>query len=81
LCLQAVRISRAEDGNFGDHKSIGQGLFEFRIQFGPGYRIYYGIEDEKIILLLIGGDKSTQAKDISKAKSFWTSYKQEKKNA
>lgn len=76
----SVRISRAESGNFGDHKSVGQGVYELRIPFGPGYRVYYAIEDEKIILLLIGGNKSTQSKDIEKAHSYWSFHKKEKKN-
>lgn len=74
----AVRIARAEDGNFGDHKSVGGGVYELRIPFGPGYRVYYAIEGQKIILLLIGGDKSTQSKDIEKAQKFWASRKKEK---
>ncbi|MCK6598992.1 MAG: type II toxin-antitoxin system RelE/ParE family toxin [Bdellovibrionaceae bacterium] len=74
----AVRIARAEDGNFGDHKSVGGGVYELRISFGPGYRVYYAIEGQKIILLLVGGDKSTQSKDIEKAQKFWVSHKKEK---
>ena len=76
----AVRIARAEDGNFGDHKSVGEGVFELRISFGPGYRVYYALDDGKIILLLMGGNKSTQSKDIEKAKLYWSSHKKEKKN-
>jgi len=62
-------------GNLGDHKSIGGGLWEARVMFGPGYRIYYGKEGLSIILLLLGGDKSSQAGDIRKhggfGKSTW----------
>lgn len=76
----SVRIGRAEDGNFGDHRPLGEGLFELRFHHGPGYRIYYGIERGKIILLLAGGDKSTQTKDIIKAKRFWESHQKERKN-
>ena len=73
-----TRISRAEDGNFGDHSSVGNGVFELRIDFGPGYRVYYGLEGSDLIILLIVGDKSSQVKDINKAKEFWASHKSEK---
>lgn len=68
------RIERAEDGNFGDHKSVGDGVHELRVVMGPGYRVYYAIEDESIVLLMVG-DKSTQEKDIRQAKAFWKEYK------
>lgn len=71
-----VCIERAESGNFGDHKSIGDGIFEMRIFYGPGYRLYYALENNKIILLLVGGDKSTQRRDIEKAKRIWASRKE-----
>lgn len=71
-----TRIRRAETGNFGDHKGIGEGVGELRIPHGPGYRVYYGIDDTgNLIILLMGGDKSTQVKDIEKAKSYWHDYK------
>lgn len=63
-------------GNLGDHHSVGEGVSELRFSFGPGYRIYYGIEDKKIILLLCGGDKSTQKRDIKKAIQYWKDYKE-----
>ena len=69
------RIDRAEEGNFGDHKSVGEGVHELRIAVGPGYRVYYALEGEEIILLLLGGDKSTQDKDIRQAKEFWKEHK------
>ena len=59
-----VRIARAEDGNFGDHKALGDGVYEMRLHFSTGVRIYYALVDNKIILLLVGGDKSSQSKDI-----------------
>jgi len=65
-----ARLARVENGNFGDHKQINQNLFELRFFFGPGYRIYYTVKGMQIILLLVGGDKSSQAKDIEKAKSL-----------
>ncbi len=61
------RIYRLENGNPGDVKSVGSGILEMRIDYGPGYRIYYTRKDAVIILLLCGGDKSTQAKDIRRA--------------
>jgi putative addiction module killer protein len=68
------RLDRVSLGNLGDYKSIGEGVYELRLTFGPGYRIYFGQEGEKIILLLCGGDKSTQIKDIKKAKEYWQAY-------
>ena len=59
-----VRIARAEEGNFGDHKSVGEGVFEMRIHYGPGFRVYYTQRGLDIVILLAGGDKASQAKDI-----------------
>jgi putative addiction module killer protein len=61
------RIIRMEDGNFGDYKSITQSLFELRLFFGPGYRVYFSLKQNEIIILLSGGDKGSQKKDIQKA--------------
>ncbi|KIP98080.1 type II toxin-antitoxin system RelE/ParE family toxin [Agrobacterium sp. CG674] len=61
------RITAAENGNFGDWKPVGEGVSEMRINFGPGYRLYYTRRGETVYLLLIGGDKSTQKRDIQKA--------------
>ena len=66
----ALRITQTELGNFGDFKSIGDGVYEMRIDYGPGYRIYYTKEDKLIVLLLVGGDKTTQQKDIELAKEL-----------
>ena len=66
------RLKRAELGNLGDIKTISSGLFEMRIDCGPGYRIYFTRKGEVIILLLVGGDKSTQESDILKAKEILT---------
>lgn len=61
------RIDAMIIGAFGDHKVIGPGLFELRMFFGPGYRVYYTIRGREIVFLLAGGDKSTQARDIARA--------------
>lgn len=65
-----ARLERAEQGNFGDVKPLGGSLYEMRVHYGPGYRIYYTQRGEIIYLLLIGGDKSSQAKDIAKARAM-----------
>jgi len=64
------RIDRLKKGNFGDHKSVGESLNELRFTTGPGYRVYYTKKDEEIVILLIGGDKSSQSEDITKAKQI-----------
>lgn len=66
-----ARIFRVELGNLGNYKKLGDGVSELKIDFGPGFRVYFGEEDGQIILLLIGGDKSSQKKDIQKAKDLW----------
>ncbi len=66
------RIQKLEkDEHFGDCKPVGDGISELRINFAKGYRVYFKEKDGKIIILLIGGDKSTQEKDIKKAKEIW----------
>jgi len=62
-----VRIERLAAGNPGDVKSVGEGVSELRIDYGPGYRVYYKKQGQKVVILLAGGDKSTQAKDIKTA--------------
>ena len=62
-----VRIDRAEDGNFGDCEPIGNGVSEMRIHYGPGYRVYFVQRGIEIVILLAGGNKSTQSKDIKTA--------------
>lgn len=69
------RIDRAEAGNFGDHKFERDGVWEMRIDYGPGYRVYYSVEDGKIILLLIGGIKKSQESDLDKAVNYLQDYK------
>ena len=63
----ARRIERAQSGNLGDVKSVGERIYEMRIDIGPGYRLYYTMRENELIILLVGGDKSTQQKDIDKA--------------
>jgi putative addiction module killer protein len=70
-----ARLDRIGLGNFGDRASVGEGVEELRIDFGPGYRVYCGQVGSKIVLLLCGGDKSTQTQDILQAKSYWKDYK------
>lgn len=68
------RLDRVSLGNLGDHKSINDGISELRFTFGAGCRVYYGEEGNKMILLLCGGDKSSQKKDIKKAVAYWKDY-------
>jgi putative addiction module killer protein len=70
------RIDKVETGNFGDFRSVGDGVSELRFTFGAGFRVYYGLKGETIVILLIGGDKSSQEKDIEKAKEFWADYRE-----
>ncbi|WP_242046455.1 type II toxin-antitoxin system RelE/ParE family toxin [Cylindrospermum sp. FACHB-282] len=70
-----ARLDRVEEGNLGDYKSLGDGVYELRIDYGSGYRIYFSQEGLTIIILLCGGDKSTQEKDIEKAKKYWQDYR------
>ena len=69
------RIGRLEQGLYGDYKSVGDGVFELRIFFGPGYRVYFGEDDGHIVILLNGGDKDSQDKDIKTAQAYWKDYK------
>jgi putative addiction module killer protein len=71
-----VRLRRVGDGNFGDVKPEGEGVSEIRIHTGKGPRIYFGQDGKQVILLLTGGDKSSQQKDIQHAKEYWKDYKQ-----
>ena len=70
--------TRMELGNFGDHKSVGGGVWERRLDVEKGYRIYYAKDGEDLVLLLCGGTKSRQQADIDKAKQYWKDYKQRK---
>ena len=69
-----IRITRLEQGNYGDCEPVGEGVSELRMFFGSGYRVYFGEDAENIIVLLCGGDKSSQKKDIKQAKAYWQEY-------
>ncbi len=71
-----TRLDRLEAGDFGDCRAVGEGVFELRLHFGAGYRIYFGEVDNTIVLLLCAGDKSSQMRDIERAKSCWLQYKE-----
>lgn len=68
-----IRLKRVAQGNFGDYGPVGQGVSELREHYGPGYRVYFGQDGDKVILLT-GGTKKTQARDIAKAKDLWKEY-------
>jgi putative addiction module killer protein len=70
----ADRIDRVSRGNFADRKSLGRGLFELRIDWGPGYRVYYALIGQNCVLLLCGGDKRKQASDIQRARQYFNDY-------
>ena len=70
----AARLARMQSGNRGDWKAVGAGVFELRIDTGPGYRVYCGQDGETLVLLLCGGDKRTQTKDIECAHDYWKDY-------
>ena len=73
-----VALYRLEQGNVSNVKAVGKGVSEQKIDFGPGYRIYFGQEGDDLVILLGGGSKKTQEKDIQIAQKFWAEYKQGK---
>jgi len=73
----AARVRRVELGNFGDSKSVGAGVSEMRIDHGPGYRLYFTVRDQSLILLLCGGDKRTQVSDIRRAQRMVSELKRD----
>ncbi len=74
-----VALDRLERGNFSTVKGVGAGVFELRLDFGPGYRIYFGKDGEQIVILLVGGTKRRQQIDIVTACALWKEYKQRKR--
>ena len=71
------RVNRLADGNFGDPKYCRDGVWELRIDVGAGYRVYYGLHGNRVVLLLCGGDKSSQSADIERAANCWTQAQKE----
>ena len=78
-CIRA-RLRRIERGNFGDYKRVGEGVLEARLHFGPGYRIYFAQDGHNLVLLLCGGDKSTQENDVETAKAYWEDYQERREH-
>ena len=73
-----VALKRMEHGNLSNTKSVGEGVFEYRIDFGPGYRVYFGRDGVALVILLAGGTKKRQQQDIEAAKARWQDYKRRK---
>lgn len=74
-----VRVNRMAAGNFGDCKPIAEGVWELRIDWGPGYRVYYAQAGKRLVLLLTGGDKRAQQADIATALTYWNDWQQRRK--
>jgi len=70
-----VRLRQVQAGNFGDSEPVGEGVFELRVHVGAGYRVYCGRRGKSVVILLSGGDKSSQAVDIQRAKGLWSEWK------
>lgn len=75
----AIALTRIEQGNLSNAKSVGAGLHEYCIDFGPGYRIYFGRDGDRLVILLGGGTKKRQQEDIRRAQALWVDYKRRKK--
>lgn len=77
----AARLTRLAVGNFGDCKTLREGVSELRVDWGPGYRVYFAMSGRACVLLLCGGDKRKQAADITRAVAYWRDYKQRTEKA
>lgn len=75
-----ARLKRLQQGNYGDCEPVGEGVSELRMFFGPGYRTYFGERDNNIIIMLCGGDKNSQTRDIETAKNYWKEYQNHEKD-
>ncbi len=69
-----IRLRRVAQGNYGDYRSLQDGVYELRFPFGPGYRVYFGEDGDTVVVVLVGGEKSSQEKDIEQAKIYWQEY-------
>jgi len=74
-----VRLNRVRLGSFGDCKPVGKGVNELRVDYGPGYRVYYGKSEMTIVILLCGGSKKSQSKDIQLAQAYWADFQRRAK--
>ena len=72
-----ARLANVRSGSLGNTRAVGEGVQELKIDYGPGYRVYFGQAGNEIVILLCGGDKRTQDEDIKQAKAFWKEYKKE----
>ena len=72
-------LYRLEQGNLSEVKGVGEGVLERRVDFGPGYRVYFGRDGDRLVILLGGGDKTSQQEDIAAARTRWREYKQRKR--
>ena len=76
----ATALARIEQGNLSNIKSVGHGVLEYRIDFGPGYRVYLGRDGDMLVILLTGGTKKRQPRDIQTAAALWKAYRQSKRS-
>lgn len=74
-----IALARMEQGNFSKVRGVGSGVFEYKIDFGPGYRIYFGKDGDRLVILIGGGTKKRQQHDIAAAQECWAAYKRRKK--
>jgi putative addiction module killer protein len=73
-------VARMEQGNLSNAKTVGEGVLEYRIDFGPGYRVYFGRDGETLLILMMGGTKKRQQRDINTAKEYWRDYKRARRS-